>query len=350
MNQIRYFLFFALTTFNIFLYAQKPLKNLKNVKVAELDLVANVTEVLPGQSIQIGLYVETEDGQFGQTRGMLKGKLKWSNFEVEVQGGKFVPPVGVNLDGPLDNLYISENHGEFINDQVLIDIRLKDDPSIRTGLTIPISYGFENEIAFYGRHGQDGSSGRNGTFNLSGNGKGTRGGRGGPGGKGPQVDVYVSTSKDFRGNTLLDVRATMNNSKDVYKTKVDPDGGKLLVYAIGGRGGSGGWGGSGDCSHDKCISTDGAMGGDGGDGGPGGSITFHISDEAMKYKGIMQGFTPGGAGGRAGNGGSGGSSCSCTGMSNTYTGGGARGQNGQPGYKGQDGSGVQFTKMTHQPN
>lgn len=337
MFRLQYLTTLLITLVYFSCFAQKPLKTLKKLEVTELDLVASVAEVTPGDDFQIGVMVETKEGKTGSTKGILKGKLKWKEFEVKVKGGKWY---GTDASSYIDishgNITSYEDLSEYETQYVQVEVLLKKDPSINSTLFIPLNYAFENEVLFTGVPGRDGSNGFSGSFNAGGNGRAGNGTPGGDGGPGPHVDVYVKLVENIKGEPLLE--ATCKKGDYTYTTKVNPNGGTLKVYALGGRGGSGGSGGWGTCSHEKCLSTDGGDGANGGNGGQGGSITFHIDQAAAEYQDKILGFTYGGSPGAAGRGMSGGNSCSCTGLSNTYSEQGAKGIDGSDGYAGQNGT------------
>lgn len=311
-----------------------PLKTLKGTTVKQLKLYADSSAVIPGKTFKIGVEGITDKGN-GKTKGWLNGEVGWKEFEVKVLAGGSYDFTNPGI------ITVSDKGDQFINDHVRIMITLKDNPSITAQLDVPVQYKIEITLNFYGSTGPSGAKGNDGSYVGAGSGVAQPGTDGGKGFKGPTIEVYVKPIM-VNGKNILEARVVNTQTQKTATYKVDPDGGKLIVYSTGGQGGQGGAGGRGDASHEKCVVSNGAAGGRGGEGGDGGDITFYFDPSVKQYQGIFIGYSTPGKGGEGGNGGSGGGIVSCTGKTGVFTPAGSKGQGGAKGLPGQPGSTPKF--------
>ncbi|MEO5642719.1 MAG: hypothetical protein ABIQ40_18440 [Bacteroidia bacterium] len=270
-----------------------------------------------GQTIKIGIVALTDKGKEFKTPGFLAPSIlktaEWTLFKIEVEGGTY------------DNgaITISENFSDIKNHEIKITAAAVNNPEVKNELIIKLNYkgttvaNFDGESGSRGKQGASGRNGANAVTSSDQAGQAGMGGMGGQGGNGVAgQDIEVSVKLQFDEGLKKEMLYALVKSKTTGKQQlflVDPDGGKLIVSANGGRGGEGGEGGQGGKGGDdtyRQFSTNGGPGGQGGNGGNGangGTITVYMDPSTDKLSsGTLTFSNEGGAAGSAGQAGSGG--------------------------------------------
>ncbi len=306
-------------------------KSLAGLPVSKIELKYDESKpARPGPAVRIGVSATLEDGSVLKTKGWLDGKIKWSDFNLEVLGG--------TQGGTLESgtIIVSSNSSDTKDHVVKITARSVHDPNLTTTALIPIDSTQSFTASFNGANGANGSAGQKGNSgeydgSMYDKPKGDTGKPGQNGGNGssgkagedaPDVKVYVTTTTHkITSEVLLQVVVKDADSKTTYYI-FNPNGGSLHISANGGNGGSGGNGGAGGdggkgqwvkSDERKQIGGDGGDGGNGGDGGPGadggngGTITIYYDPSAQDYLDKISTSNKGGSGGSGGSSGSGGS-------------------------------------------
>lgn len=327
-------LLIALICMTTLAYAQRKKKNsLKGHAVEKIDAKVGAKEGIgPGTSLEFGISAKLEDGSYMNTTGLLKGKVKWSDFKFEVQGGSYVHYPGSS------NIVITGDQDKIINHEVVVQVTSVYHPSLKSTLKIPLNYklsyvaNFSGDMGQAGERGAAGSNGTNRDRDEKQTGKGKTGGDGGDGqdgrnGKdgmdGPEIAVRIALAEDApEGATLLKITIQSGNSEEPKVYLIDGTAGSLKVKANGGDGGAGGTGGDGGTAGwgqsvptsiagseggDGGTGGNGGNGGDGGDGGNGGRITVSCDAAAKPFLHVIEFEANGGSPGSSGNKGSGGS-------------------------------------------
>lgn len=306
-------LFFVLSSFIVpKIHAQRK----KDFKSIELK-VDNVNDRYPGKGIGIGVVATLYNGKKKETKGYLRGKIKWKEFDVKVSGGAY-------SDGRVTLL--GQASGDVQHD-VVVEVISKDFPNLKVVQTIRLNYKGQINAFYSGEPGQKGEKGDDkGTPLIWTDGNdGEDGGLGGDGGAGANVNIYARLKFDtILKVNLIDILIESSHRRDEMFL-VNPEGGTFNVYANGGQGGSGGDGGDGGSGKDARAATsskkgrragdggDGGMGGNGGAGGDGGEIYLFLSPEVAEYQSLFRLVNNGGPGGLPGDGGRAGSGGSADG-------------------------------------
>lgn len=331
INPTIYILFIGLFLLSAYSYAQGK-NSLEGKIVTSFDLKFDESQAAkPGSSIQIGVSAKLEDGTIMNTKGWLDGKMKWTDFTVDVVGGT---QGGALVSG---SVVVSNISSETKDHVVSVKVTSNFDAKLTASISIPIDYNVALTGNFNGRTGEMGQAGQkgdNGTDdgsmydNRSKGDKGKPGRDGGPGGAGQtgsdadNIKIYVTTTTHkISGDILVQVVVTDVNGGNPKYYIFNPKGGSLNISADGGQGGQGGTGGTGGSGGkgmwvksderkqeggDGGDGGNGGMGGAGGDGGAGGSITIYCDPSAQEFLSKIVTSNDGGAGGNAGSAGSGG--------------------------------------------
>ena len=245
----------------------------KSLKVVIVDLP---TELGHGSLIKYGVEATLSDGSVLKTPN-LGGKLPWSDFDIEVEGGSSTQ----------EELMVFEDGALIPNDQVVIQVKSVYHSDLKTTKKIDLLYNRSVEISYIGKGGNSGASvGLACSCAADGN-----DGRGGYKGKDLNINVkaYTNTSTGVTYNKVEVIDAY--TGKVLHKLKLDPYT-PLVIYNGGGYGGSG--------SDANATNNDSADGGNGADGGDGGDVNITTGDNVSLFSYNI--FNQGGSGGRGGRG------------------------------------------------
>jgi hypothetical protein len=287
-----------LFTILLFLFTFQPAISQHNklkIKSIKIVLEEKNLKIHPGDELNLGIIAKDEAGAEHKTKGFLHGDLKWSLFQLSIEGGTF----------DSGKLKLTKDHGKFRNFNGFITASYIDQTSIADSLAIPIAFD-QNYFADYSgttrsnphHHHDHGPNGYN-------------------------LDLSVNLEKNNVTNLdILIVRIKCIEDPNLNSSfAIDPQNGMLTISAKGADGGKGipgSWGGSG--------AGNGGNGGNGFNGGNGGSITVTIDPSAEKiYQNLIHFEVEAGHGGSAGHGGNPGAK------------GGEKGKDGSPGKAGQNG-------------
>lgn len=304
-----------------------------------------------GQSIPIGIVALNAKGKEFKTPGfLLPGLLKtveWTAFRVDVEGGSYVNGA----------ILVHNNLSGIKNHEVKVTASLIKNPDVKNELVIKLNYKGTTFVDFNGSKGKRGKEGADGprgnnavtsSDHCTSGGMGAMGQQGGNGGEGQQIEVYMKMKfDDLLKKDMLYVQVKVKNTTEQRLVIVDPEEGKLIISANGGKGGDGGTGGAGgtggtDTYHSTAGNGgQGGMGGNGGNGSNGGSITVYKDPGTDKISTEITYSNEGGDGGRGGEGGRGGYKGDSPNASN-----GPQGPAGNSGQSGSKGPEVKVIKQT----
>lgn len=279
-----------------------------------------------GAIIPFGIKAVKTNAKEVATKGYLNGKLSWTKFNIDVQGGEFRH----------GSIWV-KNGDEHV--PVIVHVSPVGDPANVRSIQIPIDYTGAMTVNFSGADGRNGRPGQAGADNNAGTGlDGGSGENGQHGQNGPHLDVRVDLTEADTSKFLRVEISDITNRRE-QSMKINVEGGSLLILAKGGNGGNGGDGGSGGDGGRGGYGGNGGYGGHGGNGGEGGRVVLHISSMAAEYAHLITVNNLGGSAGKGGNGGRRGSgasdfkSDSSTKLGKLLDGSG----NGQGGYSGSNG-------------
>ena len=280
-------------------------------KVKSIDISTILSDVVTlGSTFPIIIKATTDDGKELITEGAGKGKTRWDNYTVNVDGGTFSEGV----------LTVSDDYKKIKNHKVKFSAFVTSDPSQLKEFELTLNYKSDINFSYYGQSGQTGAKGQDGdngksggswTGSRGGDGQnGQNGGDGGQGGDGPDVTLYVKAMSDpILNKTLLYVKGGGRSfiiDPAVSKISISSSGGPGGSGGYGGKGGSGGNGGSGHSMSDAGGPTNGGdggnggyggIGGNGGNGGRGGRVTVYMDPSAKPYGSKIIVYSSGGKGG-----------------------------------------------------
>jgi len=309
----------------------------------------NVERICPGTRAPIAVIATVADGEQLVTQGPGGGDVRWSDFQLRVEGGHVERDGFVRVDA---NPETTSSTGVLRVTATSVHHTLPP-----TDFTLPVVYTCAFQASFRGSNGATGRSGSDGSDGADGSrgtqraapGAGRDGRDGGPGGDGgagidaPDVMVSVSVAHVARiPHPLLQVDVSSGGRSQTFY--VDPAGGTLTVDARGGNGGRGGHGGDGGDGGDGGSPASGTSGGSGpgghgahaefgGNGGPGGAgglVMLSVQPGAEALLQALEIRVDGGGGGRPGNGGR-------SGQGGSGSPSGRSGRAGEPGHPGEAG-------------
>jgi len=68
----------------------KQIKSLKNLPIHHIKLTYNPDVlIIPGNAFDIGVSAISMDGSVYLTKGLLKGNIRWTNYNITVKGGTY---------------------------------------------------------------------------------------------------------------------------------------------------------------------------------------------------------------------------------------------------------------------
>lgn len=281
-------------------------KAVKSIAYQPVDIPAQLGLL---SKLKFGVIATLADGTQLKTKN-LGGKSEFEDsYTIDAPGCTFadgVLEVGINADA-------------FPNDEIVLTIKNKNNPSQQ--ITQKITLNYESPFFTYssGGDGNSGSSGFSGTgFCPVGNGKPGDNGKNGQ--DGGNISIKIKEVKHKKtGATLYqyEISKSRENSTIKFKSTSTAD---INIICSGGNGGEGGRGGDGGNSA-SCGRGNGANGGNGGNGGRGGNVIITKAAAGIDVS-FIKINNRGGAGGKAGRAGSG----SISGNSGTQ---GSSGSNGQ---------------------
>ncbi len=243
--------------------------------------------------IKFGIMATLADGKQLKTKN-LGGKSEFEDsYIIEAQGCNFA-------DGVLE---IGLNGDAFPNDEIVLTIKNKHNPS--QSITQRITLNYESSFFTYssGGSGNSGMPGANGSGWCPTVGNGRPGNNGNNGQDGGNISIKIKEIKHKKtGATLYqyEIFKSRENSTIKFKSTATAD---VQIICNGGNGGEGGNGGDGGNSN-KCGQGNGANGGNGGNGGRGGNVTITKASAGIDVS-FLKINNKGGAGGKAGRGGRG---------------------------------------------
>ncbi|HAS39243.1 MAG TPA: hypothetical protein DCS93_02135 [Microscillaceae bacterium] len=276
--------------------AKKIANTLKGKKITQLTITPKYYTVKPGGYIPLSVVATLANGKQLITKGYGKGKTPWSEYKVEVKGGKF------SGDKTYGGIHV------FRNGLVLQKLKHKVEVKVTSVHLRDVSHVIEIPISlkkiayrFSGGNNLNGASGRT---PLDYGQKGGHGQDGRNGENGPHIKLYMDVVYDevLKQKMRLHKVSTPFSSYIVFThleeaISIDASGGH------GGRGGNGGNGGKTNACRGIMYPGSGGDGGNGGNGGNGGSFDVYLTPEASKYKQYIKLTSDGGAGGEGGKGG-----------------------------------------------
>jgi hypothetical protein len=287
-----------LFTILLFLFAFQPAicqHNKLKIKSIKIVLEEKNLKFHPGDELNLGIIAIDDAGAEHKTKGFLHGDLKWSLFQLTIEGGTFES----------GKLKLTKEHGKYRNFNGFVTASLIDQPSIADSLAIPISF---DQTYFADYSGAIRSNPHHHHEN-------------GPNGYNLDLSVTLEKNKVTNLDMVIVRIKCVDDPKLNSSFAIDPQNGKLTISAKGADGGKGvpgSWGGSG--------SGNGGNGGNGFNGGNGGSITVTIDPAVEKmYQKLIHFEVEAGHGGAAGHGGNPGAKV------------GEKGKDGLPGKAGQNG-------------
>jgi hypothetical protein len=246
----------------------------KSPKSIKAQWVKTPNDLGMGSLLTYGVVATLSDGTTLKTPN-LGGKLPWSDFKIEAIGS-------TNTE---EEVMVLEDGSLIPDDKVVLKIQSVYHPSIKTTLTLDLTYNKELKIDYPGEYGKSGSG-----VGLACSDCSRDGGDGGNGYKGKSLNIEVEqVTNPATGVTYNKVEISdAYSGKVLHKYKISPFT-NLIINNPGGPGGSGGNGGAnGSASAD---------GGDGGNGGDGGDISITLGNGAnLMYKDNNYGGRGGGGG------------------------------------------------------
>lgn len=264
-------------------------KTVKSITYQPVDIPAQLGLM---SKLKFGVIATLADGRQLKTKN-LGGKSEFEDcYIIDAPGCTFsdgVLEVGVNADA-------------FPNDEIVLTIKNKNNPS--QSITQKIILNYESPFFTYssGANGNYGSSGFSGSgFCPVGNGKPGDNGKNGQ--DGGNISIKIKETKHKKtGATLYqyEIFKSRENITIKFKSTATAD---INIICSGGNGGDGGDGGNGGYSS-SCGRGTGANGGSGGNGGRGGNVTITKASTGIDIS-FLKINNRGGSGGKAGKGGSG---------------------------------------------
>lgn len=120
-----YILLITICITDLFAFRSLKYRQIKSIKI-EYD--ENAIR-LPGYKIPMGVTVVLKDNEVLNTRGFLKGKLLWNNFNITVEGGKFS-----------GGRIVVADHQKFKESQIFVKVESKHHPEKFTWEVINLNY------------------------------------------------------------------------------------------------------------------------------------------------------------------------------------------------------------------
>lgn len=348
--------------------AMRKKKQFELIESCSLDLKRSV---FAGTSFKALLAFQMATGDvFYSNR---KAKFGFRDFKISVQGG------GYEKNHSKKRLTIGSHYDAIDDAYIYVSVQMVLRPEIEYSIAVPLHFKGTYRLNYSGSNGGSGSKGCNGSNGRDGScsfrgdgdagydgGQGASGRNGTDGVDGLDLTVYVSLVDFDRDRSQLIKVVTRDEHGREKLRYLDPEVGRLTLYAKGGDGGYGGRGGNGGCGGDggkgafkraeteterECsiegYGGDAGCGGPGGDGGSagfggnGGDVHVYMTEEAKFFKSHIQiinnGGQPGepgkyGCGGKSGEAGEGGKGYGCKGRSGRN---GSYGRSGLAGQRGQ---------------
>lgn len=265
-------------------------KTVKSIAYQPVDIPAQLGLM---SKLKFGVIATLADGVQLKTKN-LGGKSEFEDcYIIEAPGCNFA-------DGVLE---VGLNADAFPNDEIVLTIKNKNNPS--QSITQRITLNYESPFFTYssGGNGNSGFSGSSGSGWCPTVGNGKPGDNGKNGQDGGNISIKIKEVKHKKtGATLYqyEIFKSRENTTTKFKSTATAD---INIICSGGNGGDGGDGGNGGNSN-KCGQGNGANGGNGGSGGRGGNVSITKSSADIDVS-FLKINNRSGAGGKAGKGGRG---------------------------------------------